>query len=214
MALRENTGIISLANREGGQHQDVDLGMAEDPEEVHPEHRRAAGLSVEEMAAEIAVDQQHHLRGGERSDGDQGQPADHSMSQTNSGMRISVMPVQRMETMVAMMLMAVPSVPNPLTMRPAPSSRCCARGRTPSRSAAHRPTSRHPARCPLPYRPIAADKAEIQEKSAERGHPEAEGVQARKRHVARADHQRHQIIARSRRESACPRERPSWCRAW
>ena len=39
-----------------------------------------------------------------------------SISHTNSGMRISVMPLQRMESVVAMMLMAAPSVPKPLTM--------------------------------------------------------------------------------------------------
>ncbi len=44
-------------------------------------------------------------------------PLTTSMSQAKSGMRKSVMPRQRMETMVAIILMAVPSVPNPLTMR-------------------------------------------------------------------------------------------------
>ena len=39
-----------------------------------------------------------------------------SMSHTKSGMRSRVMPRQRMESVVAMMLMAVPSVPNPLTI--------------------------------------------------------------------------------------------------
>ena len=42
---------------EGRQDQDVDLGMAEDPEEVHPQHGRAAGLRVEEVRAEVAVEQ-------------------------------------------------------------------------------------------------------------------------------------------------------------
>ena len=34
---------------EGGNDQDIDFGVAEDPEEVHPDHGRAAGLRVEEM---------------------------------------------------------------------------------------------------------------------------------------------------------------------
>ena len=38
-----------VGNAEGGQHQDIDLGMAEDPEEVHPHDGRAAGLGIEEM---------------------------------------------------------------------------------------------------------------------------------------------------------------------
>ena len=37
--------------------QDIDLGMPEDPEEVHPDHRRAARLGIEEMTAQIAIDQ-------------------------------------------------------------------------------------------------------------------------------------------------------------
>ena len=56
---------------EAGQHQHVDLGVAEDPEEVLPQHRRAAGLRVEEVRAEIAVEQQHDLRGRQRGDDDQ-----------------------------------------------------------------------------------------------------------------------------------------------
>jgi hypothetical protein len=44
--------MISEANGEGGNDQDINLGMSEDPKEVHPERRRAAGLGVEEMRAE------------------------------------------------------------------------------------------------------------------------------------------------------------------
>ena len=47
--------------RKAGNNQDVDLGMAEDPKEVHPQHGGAAGLRIEEMAAQISIDQQHHL---------------------------------------------------------------------------------------------------------------------------------------------------------
>jgi hypothetical protein len=39
-----------------------------------------------------------------------------SNSQVNRGMRMSVMPSQRIEMMVAMIFMAVPNVPNPLTI--------------------------------------------------------------------------------------------------
>ena len=64
---------------EGRQDQDVNLGMAEDPEEMHPQDGRAAGLGVEEMGAEIAVDQQHDLRGGQRADGDEHHAARHEI---------------------------------------------------------------------------------------------------------------------------------------
>ena len=50
--------------RKARNDQDVDLWMTEDPEEVHPDRCRAARLGVEEMTAEIAVDEQHDLRGG------------------------------------------------------------------------------------------------------------------------------------------------------
>ena len=49
-----------------------------------------------------------------------------------------------------------------------------------------------------PIQSVAADKAEIEEQSAEGRHPEAEGVQTRKRHIARADHQGDQIVRESK----------------
>ena len=67
--------MISLAKRKGRQHEDVNLRMAEDPEEVHPQNGRAAGLRVEEMRAEVAVEHQHDLRRGQRADGDEDQAA-------------------------------------------------------------------------------------------------------------------------------------------
>ena len=64
MGFRENTGIISERKPKTGNNQDIDFGVAEYPEKMHPNRRRAAGLSVEEMPTEIAVDQQHDLRSG------------------------------------------------------------------------------------------------------------------------------------------------------
>src|SRR3989442_9244057 len=37
--------------------------MSEYPKEVHPEDSGAAGLSIEEMASQISIDQQHDLSG-------------------------------------------------------------------------------------------------------------------------------------------------------
>ncbi len=56
-------------DRKGREHQDIDLGMAEDPEEVHPDDSRAAGLGIEEVPPQEAVDQQHDLRRGQGRDG-------------------------------------------------------------------------------------------------------------------------------------------------
>ena len=50
--------------REARHDQDVDFGMSEDPEEMHPEDGRPAGLGIEEVAAQVSVDQQHDLRRG------------------------------------------------------------------------------------------------------------------------------------------------------
>ena len=44
----------------------------------------------------------------------------------------------------------------------------------------------------------AAEEAEVEEDAAERGQPEAEGIQPRKRHVSGADHQRHEIVRESK----------------
>ena len=48
--------------------------------------------------------------------------------------------------------------------------------------------------------PIAADEAEIEQQASERGHPETEGVQPRKGHIARANHQRNQIGAEAKED--------------
>src|ERR1700693_2366158 len=42
--------------------------MTEYPEEMDPDQRGTAGLCVEEMATQIAIDKQHELRCCERSD--------------------------------------------------------------------------------------------------------------------------------------------------
>jgi hypothetical protein len=49
----------------GGQDQDVDLRVAEEPEEVLPEERLAAARGVEEVRPGHAVEQQHAEAGGE-----------------------------------------------------------------------------------------------------------------------------------------------------
>ena len=46
----------------------------------------------------------------------------------------------------------------------------------------------------------SADEAEVQDDAAESAHPEAEGIEAREGHVARADHQRHKVIRKSEQQ--------------
>ncbi len=54
------------------QRQDVDLGMAEEPEQVLPEHRTARGR-VEDVRAELAVALQRQQRGGQHREDQQHQ---------------------------------------------------------------------------------------------------------------------------------------------
>ncbi len=64
---------------EGWDDEYVDFRMAEDPEEMHPDYGRAAGLRVEEMSAEVAVDQQHDLRRRQRTDREEHQACHHEV---------------------------------------------------------------------------------------------------------------------------------------
>ena len=66
---------------EARQDQDVDLGVAEEPEQVLEHHRVAAARRVEEAGAEVAVGQQHgdgagqhRQRQQQQEDGDQDRP--------------------------------------------------------------------------------------------------------------------------------------------
>ena len=121
-------------------------------------------------------------------------PAETRLSQTTSGMRPSVMPGQRMHSMVVTMLIAAPMLPNPATRRrdgPVVGAvalrKCLGREWRVGEPA-------DIGRAARPGEPLAAQKAEIEQQPAERAGPEAEGVEARKRHVAGADHQRHEIV--------------------
>ncbi len=38
-------------------YKDIHFGVAKNPEEVHPDDGRTAGLCIEEMSAEIAIDE-------------------------------------------------------------------------------------------------------------------------------------------------------------
>src|SRR6202050_5503238 len=59
--------------------------------------------------------------------------------------------------------------------------------------------------CPPPYvgciactvQSISTEETEVEQKSTERRQPEAEGIQPRKRHVPRTDHQWHQVIRKA-----------------
>ena len=78
---------------EARHDQDVDLGMAEEPEEVLPEDGRATGLRVEEVRAQEAIEQQHDLGGRQRRQDDERHARTIArIIHTKRGMRPSVMP--------------------------------------------------------------------------------------------------------------------------
>src|SRR6266404_9122138 len=56
-------------NSKSWKDKNINFGVTENPEEMHPENCRAAGHGVEEVAAEVTVDEQHELGCGERTDG-------------------------------------------------------------------------------------------------------------------------------------------------
>ena len=107
------------------------------------------------------------------------------------------MPLQRMQMMVAMMLTAAPMVPNPDDdERQCPVVRAVPAGKGPFAQRRIRPPG-NIGRAARPLQPDSTDKAVVHQQSAQRGHPEAEGIQPRESHVPCADHQRHEVIGES-----------------
>ncbi len=186
------------SERKSGNDEHINFRMAEDPEEVHPHHRRTSGLRVEEMSAQVAIDQQHQLRGRERTDGENHQPrhgeiepgqqrhfperhalathaedggddVDGSSDAADAGNQQRQSPEVR-----------------------AVSGRKCLRGQ----GSVGEPADVRSVACSV--KSVAADETEIEQQSAESRHPEAEGVQTRKRHIARANHQGNQVIRESK----------------
>ena len=90
----------------GRQNQDVDLGVAEEPEQVLPQDRVAAGGGIEEVGAELPVggkfDEGHGDDGEgqhQQDAGNQGHPHEHRHThQGHSGARILMMVTTNVET--------------------------------------------------------------------------------------------------------------------
>ena len=80
---------------EGGQHDDVHLRMAEEPEEVLPQQRVAAVRDVEEVEAGVALeleeDQVHRQRRQREDQRERGR----EIAKQNSGIRFSDIPGAR-----------------------------------------------------------------------------------------------------------------------
>ena len=63
IGLREKTGNDFRHESKTRNDQNVDFRMSKDPKEVHPEDCRSASLGIEEMAAQVSIDEQHDLSG-------------------------------------------------------------------------------------------------------------------------------------------------------
>ena len=191
---------------EGRQDEDVDLRMAEDPEEVHPQHGRAAGLRIEEVRAEIAVERQHDLRGGQRADGDKDQARHHQVE-----------PDQQRHAAHLHALAAHAEDGGDNVQRGADGADAAEenRQRPVVGAVAGREDLRGERRIGKPadirrrsrrIEAAAAKIAEVEQQAAKGRDPEAEGIEPRKGHVARADHQRDKIVAKAEQNRHADKE--------
>ena len=187
-------------DRKRRNDEHVDFRVAEDPEEVHPDDGGSTRLRIEEVRAEVAIEQQHDLRRGQRADGedhqgrhgevepgqqrhlaerhppaahgeDGGEDIDGRPDATETGDQERDGPI-------------VGAVPGRKGLRRQRGVREPAHVRSGSHSVQAEP----------------AHEAEVEEQPAERRHPEAEGVQPRERHVPRSDHERDQIVREAEHE--------------
>ena len=193
--LAREDGDDLVGEGEGGQDEDVDLGMAEDPEEVHPQDGGAAGLGVEEVRAEVAVEHEHDLRGGQRADGDEDQAAHDEVEpdQQRHAAQLHARAAHAedggddVERGADGADAAEEDGEGPIVGAVAGREDLCG-----ERSVGEPADVGRGARG---VEAAAADVAEVEQQAGEGGDPEAEGVEAREGHVARADHQRDKIVA-------------------
>ena len=168
--------------------------MAEDPEEVLPEDRGTAGLRVEEVGAEEAVEEEHDLRRRERRDGNQDHARDDEVEpdeQRHLAERHALAPQAEDGGDQVDRRADRADAAHQETERPvvgAVATREDARGERRIREPAdvRRRTAAVEA--------LGPEEAEIEEQRTEERHPEGERVQSRERHVARADHERHEVV--------------------
>ena len=168
--------------------------MSKEPEEVLPQHGVSAGLGVEEMRPQKAVEEQHHLGGRQRPHRHQDQPRNHQHhpdeerharkrhpSATQSERRGDHIDGRRdapktgdqdAENPVIRGVSAREGLPRERRVGEPAHIGCSARA----------------------IEPVGAQVTEIEEQCAEEKHPESPGIEPGKGHVSGANHQRKQII--------------------
>src|SRR5271170_3836162 len=179
---------------EGWEDENVNLGMAEDPEEVHPQNCGSTGLGIEEVRAQIAVQREHDLCCGERTDCDK-DDAGHDEIEPGKQRHAA-----HLHTLAAHAEDGSYDVEcgSDASYTAEKDGKCPVVGAVTWReySGCQRSIG-EPADVGSRARSIkaaCAEVAEVQEKAGEGGDPEAEGVQSGERHVARADHERNEIV--------------------
>ena len=170
------------------QREDVDLGVAEEPEQVLPEDRAAVG-GVEDVRAEVPVGQQARTapRSGSGRRAGSGTTVTR-MFQVKIGIRNIVMPGARRQMIVVMKLTPPRIVPRPPTARPTIHRSPPAPGEC---------TDVRQRRVGGPAEVGGAARGEERrhhDQRAEQEQPVREGVQPRERDVRRADLQRHDEV--------------------
>ena len=183
-----------------GDDQDVDLRVAENPEEMHPQDGGAASLSVKEVRAEETIESEHHLGGRKGRNDDEHQA---SRDQVEPGQKRHLAEGHAGTTEAkdggnkvdAGADAAEPG--NEEAERPEICAVAQGKGLCRERGV------RKPAnvgRGANAIEAVAADETEVQKKATESGKPEAEGIEARKGHVSRANHERKEVIAEAEQD--------------
>ncbi len=180
---------------EGWENEDIHLGMAEDPEEVHPENCGATGLGIEEVRAKIAVEREHDLCCGKRTDGDKDE-AGHDEIEPGK---------QRHAAHLHALAAHADDGGYDVECGSDASYAAEEDGQRPVVGAVARreyfgcqrsvgePADVGCRACSVEA--ACTEVAEVQEDASEGGDPEAEGVQSGESHVARADHERDEIVS-------------------
>ena len=180
---------------ERGQDDDVDLGVAEDPEQVLPEDRVAAGEDVVEVEAEQAValeqeegdGQRRHREDQGEGDGEEGEAEErHPVDRHPRG------PVlEDRDDEVDRRRQARDPVEDQ-GQRVEVDPRAGAEGARGERHVVE----------PAGVGPVAGEQADVDEDPRAEVDPVGEGVEPREGHVAGADHQRQQVVPEARRSPA------------
>src|SRR5580704_167714 len=180
---------------EGRNDQNVDFRMCENPEEMHPQYGGATRLCVEKMGAQKAVERKHDLRRGKRRNGEEHHCGHHEIQPCKQGHLAEGHPRAAQTNDGRQDIYGSSNAANSRdqeTERPEVSAMSWREygGRERSISEPSNVGSISSS-----IQSVATNETEVEQQSSESCEPETEGIEARKRHVASANHQRNQIVS-------------------